>query len=247
MDAMILAAGLGTRLRPLTDRTPKALIEVGGVSMLERVAARLVSAGADRLIVNVHHHAGAIERFLDGHDLGAEVLVSRESVEPLDTGGGLRHASRHFRGPDPFLLHNVDILSETELDALYANHVAAGSPIATLAAAARPTSRPLLTDVEGVYGVANHATGLRREARSPGAGRSELGFSGIHAISPRIFEAMTETGRFSIIDVYLRLIAAGETVAVFDTGRSAWYDIGDEEKLECARRWIAGQPPPDDA
>ena len=157
-DGMILAAGRGTRLGELGQTTPKALIEVAGVTMLERTARRLVAAGADRLVVNVHHHADAIERFLATHDLGADVHVSRELAEPLETGGGLWHARTHFRGDRTILAHNVDVVCEADLATLVREHEASGA-LATLAMQARDTQRYLLFDDDGLFGRENRKIG----------------------------------------------------------------------------------------
>jgi len=248
VDAMILAAGLGTRLRPLTDTVPKALVEVGGVPMLERVARRLVAAGADRLIVNVHHHAGQVERFLAEADLGAEVAISRESERPLGTGGGLARAAPLFRGERPFLLHNVDIVSNLDLEALHAAH-RAGEALATLAVSRRETSRRLLFDATGLVGWENAATGGAREVREPTGTIERWPFAGVHAVAPRIFEWMPATGAavdepFSIVEVYLRASAAGERLVPWDLGRATWMEVGDPGRLERARRAVeAGAVP----
>lgn len=236
VEAMILAAGLGTRLRPVTNDTPKALVEVAGVPLLERVARRLVAAGVRRLVVNVHHHAGRISRFLEEREgFGAEVRISREEEEPLETGGGLLAAAPLFEAAAPFFLHNVDVLTELDLEAMYRAHLAE-APLATLAAQERETSRPLLVDEEGVYGVANRRTGWRREARPPRGETRELGFTGVHVVSPAIFARITERGKFSIWEPYLRLAAEGERIAVFDAGDALWMEVGDRERLKRARR-----------
>lgn len=249
MDAMILAAGLGTRLRPLTEHTPKALVEVGERPALEHVARRLVAAGADRLIVNVHHHADQVERFLDERDgFGVDVRISREEERPLETGGGLLAAEPLFRKDAPFFLHNVDVLTEIDLEALYAAHLEAAStasgdgpteaipPLATLAVSRRETSRPMLVDDVGVRGLANRKTGWRREEREAVGETRERGFSGVHVISPEIFPRITERGVFSIMDVYLRLVSEGARLAVRDVSEALWLEIGDPERLARARR-----------
>ena len=147
---MILAAGLGTRLRPITDHTPKVLVEVGGLKILERIAWRLVAAGADRRIVNAHRHADRIEAAaatLAG-EVDVEVRISVEKEQPLDTGGGLLHAEPLFRKDAPFFLHNGDIVTDIDLTALYEAH--GGERIATLAVGRRETSRHLLFDEGGL-------------------------------------------------------------------------------------------------
>ena len=142
MDAMILAAGLGTRLRPLTNDRPKALVEIGAVTMLERVARRLVAAGADRLIINMHPFPAMIRDLVAAHDgFGADVCFSHEPDAPLDTGGGLRRAASMFRREAPFFLHNCDVISDIDLRALYHAHSADRHALATLAVLPPSTSR----------------------------------------------------------------------------------------------------------
>lgn len=247
MEAMILAAGLGTRLRPLTDGIPKALVPVAGVPMLERVARRLVAAGARRLIVNVHHHADRIVRFLETRDgFGVDVRVSREEERPLETGGGLRRAGPLFAAEAPFFLHNVDVVTDLDLEAMYAGHAAAGEGgrgplLATLAVQKRETSRPLLVDERGVFGLANRRTGWRREAREPAGEVRELGFCGIHVVSPEIHGRITEEGAFPIWDPYLRLVAEGWRILPHDIGGALWLEVGTPERLERARELLAGE------
>lgn len=240
MDAMILAAGRGERLRPLTDRTPKALIEVGGVPMLERVARRLIEAGAQKLIINLCHGAQAIETFVTQRGgFGVEVVFSRESPEPLETGGGVLHAAPHFTTDAPFLLHNVDILTNLNLRALYDAHLA-GNAIATLAVARRDTSRPLLVDEIGVYGRANRTEGWEIVARLPRGRFGEVGFTGIHVLSPRMLDRLRERGAFSITDSYMRLIAEGERIGTYDATGAFWQDVGTPARLERARAVLGG-------
>lgn len=236
MDAMILAAGLGTRLRPLTDDRPKALIEVGGVPMLERVARRLIAAGATRLIVNAHHFADRIVSFVRERDgFGVETYVSDESGQLLDTGGGLLNAVQFFRRDAPFLLHNSDILCDCDLPALYKSHVRE-SPLATLAVMRRDSSRYLLFDREhGLCGYGNAATGLQRWTADPVDDAVRFGFCGIHVISPRIFDLIEERGAFSIIELYLRLATNRERILPFEIDGDIWIDIGKPDQLDRAR------------
>lgn len=246
---MILAAGLGTRLRPLTDRVPKALVEVGGVPMLERVARRLVAAGADRIVVNVHHHADRVVGFLrhlEAEGLGADVRISRELEAPLGTGGALRAAAPLFEKDGPFLLHNVDVITDLDLVAVWrAQRDAPDGTLGTLAVQDRETSRPLLVDGEGVLGVANRETGWRREARRAAGRVREAGFLGIHAVAPEVFGLLAEDerGEFSIWDPYFRLAGAGWRLAAFDADDAFWLDVGTPERLERARRLVTRGPP----
>jgi NDP-sugar pyrophosphorylase family protein len=239
MDAMILAAGLGTRLKPITETIPKALVEVGGVPMLQRVAERLIAAGATRLIVNIHHHPEQVIDFIRSRDgFGIETLVSDESGELLETGGALRKAAPLFRRDAPFILHNVDVMTDIDLRAMYAEHLA-HDPLATLAVMQRDATRYLLFDSEGsLCGFGNVATELHREWRTPVGETSRLGFSGVHVIAPRMLDMITETGAFSIINLYMRLVGDGETIRAHRVDASAWIDIGRPEQLELARRAV---------
>ena len=239
MDAMILAAGLGTRLRPLTDRIPKALIEVGGTAMLERVARALIAAGADRLIINLHHLGDAIRRYVEERDgFGIEVCFSEEPEQALETGGGVRNAAALFRGDAPFFLHNADILTDAPLTRMYAAHQAA-RPIATLAAMERPSSRYLLFDDEGLFGRVDEGKGLRVEARPRVGEEVRLAFAGVHVIDPRFPALVTERGAFSILEPYLRLVGEGWHILPFRADEWRWVDIGKPEQLEAARRAFA--------
>lgn len=235
MDGMILAAGLGTRLRPLTDRIPKAMVEVDGVPMLERVALRLVDAGVDRLIVNVHHHGELIERFIEDRDgFGVDVRISREEPAALETGGGLKAAASHFRGDAPFFLHNVDIITAIPLADMYRAHGRAGG-LATLAVSDRSSSRLLRFDERGLQARVDRRSAVEEQARPAVGASREWAFAGVHVISPRIFELMSETGAFSILKPYLRLAGDGHEIHPFDIGGALWMEIGDPERLERAR------------
>jgi N-acetyl-alpha-D-muramate 1-phosphate uridylyltransferase len=230
MDAMILAAGLGTRLGDITRHMPKALVDVGGgVTPLDHVARRLLEAGADRLIINVHHHADRIvEHVAARGGWGVDVVISREDDAPLETGGGVLHAAPLFRGDGPFLLHNADVITAVDLRALYAAHVASGA-LATLAVHERSTSRYLLFEDGRLAGRA-HAD----DAVQPG--RLRRAFAGIHVVEPRLFGLLEERGAFSIMDAYLRLAAAGHPIAGHDVTGATWLEVGTPERLEAARR-----------
>jgi NDP-sugar pyrophosphorylase family protein len=234
MDAMIFAAGLGTRLGAIGTSTPKALLDVGGMTMLERAARALIVAGADRLIVNVHHHADAIERFIDGWPLDVETLISHEVERPLETGGGLLAARGLFRGDGPFLLHNVDVTGDFDLHAVLDTHRTTGA-LATLAVNDRPSSRGLLFDGEGLYGRIDRRHGLEQRVREPRGETVARAFAGVHAGSPELLELLAGEGAFSIIDAYMRLAEAGHRIAPCDVTGSLWLEIGNPERLEAAR------------
>jgi len=240
MEGMIFAAGLGTRLGAIGQNTPKALIEVGGVTMLERTLRRLAAAGADRIVVNVHHQADRIERFLAEHDFGVETIVSREPEQPLETGGGLAHARARFRADGPILLHNVDVITDADLEAMVAAHERSDA-LATLAVNERETSRYLLFDEAGLYGREDRRGGLQRHESRPSRGTPvALAFAGIHVVSAALLDQITERGVFPIMDVYLRLAAAGHRIAPWRSAGTLWLEIGNVERLEAARKALGG-------
>jgi NDP-sugar pyrophosphorylase family protein len=243
MKAMILAAGLGTRLRPLTNDRPKALVEVGGRTLLEITLARLREFGVREAIVNVHHFADMVVDYLKTRDnFGMRIEISREE-ELLDTGGGLKKAAWFFlenssRGDEPFLLHNVDVISTIDLGRMAEFH-REHEALATLAVQKRETSRYLLFDERmQLCGKRAGRDGTSEMVRSS-AQVQALAFSGVHAISPRIFEKMTEEGTFSITPMYLRLAALGEKVLGFRADEYQWRDLGRGENVARAEEDMA--------
>ena len=237
VDGMILAAGLGTRLRPLTDHTPKALITVAGVPMLERVARRLVAAGVDRLIINVHHHADQVVDFVGRRSgFGVDVRISHEPDGPLETGGGLRHARPHFRG-GPFLLHNVDVITDVDLRAMLRAHEEAGA-LATLAVQDRPARRFLRFDDAGLQARVNRDTDTVDTARPVHGHPRDRAFAGMHVVSEEIFDLLSEDGAFSILVPYLRLSGRGHRILPYDITGALWLEVGDPDRLEAARRFM---------
>ena len=233
-DAMVLAAGYGRRLRPLTDDTPKALVRVAELTQLERTLRALERAGADRVVVNTHHHAGQIEAALAGREGAARVLISREDPRPLETGGGLLNARALFRGDRPIVVHNVDVITSIDLPRLLERH-ATSEGLATLAVQERATSRYLLFDEAGLQGRLDVRSGFREEAREQRGALRRLAFTGVHVVEPRVFSLMSETGSCSIIDLYLRLAGDGEFILAEDVGGAEWFEIGTPERLAAAR------------
>jgi len=232
---MILAAGLGTRLHPLTENMPKALVDVGGTTMLERTARRLIRAGVDRIVINVHHHADQILRFLESVDhFGVDVRVSVEPERALETGGGLKHAAPHFDGEGPFFIHNSDIYTDLDLGALFAAH-AQSDALATLAVKEAETPRFLLFDEGGDLCGYGDREDEARILRDPQGSAVRRDFCGVQVVSPRIFDLMAESGAFSIIDTYLRLSKGGEHVRPHPVGDVTWIDIGSPDRLASAR------------
>ena len=207
MKALIFAAGLGTRLRPLTDTMPKALVPVGGEPLLKHLILRLKGAGYDDIVVNVHHFAGQIKSYLDSEDFGVRLSVSDESGQLMDTGGGVLFAEKLLRCEGSFLAHNVDILSNISFGALRKS--AHADALATLVASERETTRYLLADDSGrLVGWTNVKTS---QVRSPypklqNCKYRRLAFAGIHLLSDGIFDAMRScglSGAFPIMDFYL--------------------------------------------
>jgi len=251
MEAMILAAGKGTRLQPLTHEIPKALVEVGGRPLLLRVLERVLEAGARRVIVNVHHHEGQVRAFLDQARFpGVEIALSPEPEGPYDTGGGLFAARHLFQEPTPFLVHNVDILSDIALDGLMVAHTAAASRyrdgvVASLAVQDRDTRRSLLFDDRGLLGWENRGSDRaprgRREVREPQGELRRFAFTGIHVVDPRIFDLSKRRGTFSIIDLYLELAAKGHGIRPLDVTGDPWVDVGTPERLREAEDLVRGR------
>ena len=248
MKAMVLAAGLGTRLRPLTDDRPKALVNVGGKTLLEITLLTLRSAGVDEAIVNVHHFADKICDYLDENgNFGMRIEISHEE-ELLDTGGGLKKAAWFFLedgGDEPFLLHNVDVLSTIDLARMVRQHAEQGAP-ATLAVQQRETSRYLLFDEHAqLCGRRKGRDGQPEMARAAEHAQA-LAFCGIHVISPRLLRhldgEMREEGAFSIIDAYLNLAARGEKIAAFRADEYYWRDLGRVESIAEAERDLGSGP-----
>lgn len=241
MKAMILAAGEGNRLKPVTDKVPKALVDINGTPILEIVIRRLIKAGAESIIINVCHLARMVEEFLKANgNFGVHIELSNES-SLLDTGGGLKKASYFFDDGRPFFLHNVDILSDIDLTGMYRLHTESGA-LATLAVKERKSRRYLLFDGKGLLCGKQSGAGLEW-AGSPVTDARRLGFCGIHVISPEIFRKMTESGVFSINGVYLRLAGEGEEIRAFNADPYDWHDIGGPEKLEEARRYAKEKGP----
>jgi len=234
MKAMILAAGLGTRLRPLTDSKPKALVQVGGRTLLEITLARLLSFGVTEVVVNVHHFAAMMLAYLkEKNNFGMRVAVSCEEVL-LDTGGGLQKAAWFFlenASDEPFLLHNVDVISTIDLRQMVEEHEQTGA-LATLAVQERKSSRQLLFDERGQLCGRQLGRDSTDEIARPSPRLTPLAFSGIHVISPRILEMMSEDGVFSIIETYLRLASAGERIQAFRADRYYWRDLGRPENIQ---------------
>lgn len=241
MKAMIFAAGVGSRLRPLTDTRPKALIDINGMPMLEIVLRRLINAGCTEIVINVFHLAEMIVDFLRAkNNFGIRIEISRET-ELLDTGGGLKKVANFFDDGRPFFVHNVDVLSNIELNKMYRFHVE-NAGLATLAVQNRTTGRYFLfDDKRALRGWESVKENRIEWARTPLTDFQRLAFNGIHVISPEIFPKLREQGAFSIIQTYLRLAGEGEKILGFRMDEYYWRDLGRLEKLEATRREVQEQ------
>ena len=234
---MILAAGMGTRLQPLTNNKPKALVECGGVPLLEIIISRLKMAGFTELVINIHHFGDQILDFLKAKDnFGFSINISDERAMLLDTGGGIKHAAQLF-GNEPVLVHNVDVLTTLDIKALVEFHNKQSNAIATMAVKDRETSRSLLLDKEGnLAGWKNNMTGETKISHGNESELSPIAFSCVHILNPQCIKLLTETGAFSIIDSYLRL-AKTERIATFSHS-DLWMDMGRVEHLKQAEQFV---------
>ncbi|MFI5108218.1 MAG: NDP-sugar synthase [Terriglobales bacterium] len=231
MKAMILAAGLGTRLRPLTDHRPKALVEIAGRTLLEITISRLRAFGIREVIINAHHFADMILEYLKTNDdFGMRIEVSCEEVL-LDTGGGLKKAAWFLlenSSGEPFILHNVDVISTIDLQRMVQFHTD-NRALATLAVQDRETSRYLLFDEQ--LQLCGRRSGHDQKTELVRASQQALAFCGIHVISQRLLAMMHEDDVFSIIPAYLRLAAQGESILAFRADEYYWRDLGKPDNL----------------
>ena len=230
MKGMILAAGLGTRLKPFTDKHPKALAPVNGKTLLQRNIEFLKSYGVDDILINVHHFADQIIHHIEeNHQFGIKITISDETDQVLETGGGLKKASWFFDDGNPFILMNVDILTDMNLQKLIAYHEAHNA-LVTLAVSTRESSRCFLWNEDLLLcGWRNRQTGEERISRAE-PHLTEMSFSGIHIIDPAFFSFLTQEGKFSIVDTYLEA-ARKERILGYDHSGSHLIDVGKPESI----------------
>jgi len=235
MKAMIFAAGLGTRLYPLTLDKPKALVEIAGKSLLQMAIEKVSRAGYTDLVINVHHFGDQIIRFLENkNNFGLNISISDERDQLLDTGGGILKAAPYLDGDEPFLVYNVDVLSNIDLTVFRQYHEKRGG-LATLVVRDRNTSRYLAFDESmQLSGWRNIKTGEEIASRNM-QNCNLLAFSGIQLIEPAIFKLITENGKFPLIPLYLRLSAANPIFAYNDNS-SIWMDLGKTDQLKEAEK-----------
>jgi NDP-sugar pyrophosphorylase family protein len=234
MKAMIFAAGLGTRLRPITNDRPKAMAEIRHTTLLEITIRRLIRFGFKDIIVNVHHFADLVTEFLASKkNFDINIQISDERDQLLDTGGGLKKAAWFFDDGEPFLVHNVDTITDVNLTDLYTFHKSKKA-LATLLVRHRPGSRFFLFDQEKrLCGWENVLTEEKVITVKTAVNPEQIAFSCLHIIDPAIFKFISETGSFSIIDVYLRL-AKNHGIYGYIDDTSYWMDVGTPEKLKKA-------------
>ncbi|HSW54388.1 MAG TPA: nucleotidyltransferase family protein [Ignavibacteriaceae bacterium] len=234
MRAMILAAGLGTRLKPLTDSTPKALIKIKDKTLLELQINKLKSEGFAQIIINVHHFANQIKDYLKANNyFNCLIEISDENEKLLDTGGGLKRASHFFSDGNPFLIYNVDILSNIDLKKLKEYHLASSS-IATLAIQNRNSSRKFLFDKNKILcGWMNEKSGEKIITRDERSEFFPYSFSGIQIVDPGIFKYFPDKDVFSLVELYLTA-AKKEKIFGYVHSEDDWMDLGKVENIKKA-------------
>ena len=237
MKAMIFAAGLGTRLKPITDTKPKALVEINGKPLLYYAINTLKRAGIESIIVNTHHFSNQIIDFINNNNFGIPIEISDETEKLLNTGGGLKKAANFLKGSEPFLVYNVDILSNINITKMLEYHLSTNA-LATLAVMNRKTARYFLFDEENTLcGWKNKKDGTERISRNC-KNVSEYAFSGIQIINPILFNLMKQEGVFPIVDVYLEL-AKEHIIKGYNHSDTLWCDIGKHSEFECASKIIS--------
>ena len=240
MKAIIFAAGLGTRLKPLTDRCPKALVLLNGKPLLWHSIQFLKKHGINELVVNVHHFADQIIDYLDTENFDITIHISDERDELLDTGGGLLKAKNVLEGNEPFVACNVDIISSIDLKKAIAYHQQ-NSPIATLVVRKRETSRYFMFDNEmTLTGWKNCETGENKISKNTFEQSRPFAFSGIQIVSPEIFNYIIERGKFSITPLYIRLSEKHKIIGYFDTS-DFWLDLGKPGQISVAEDYLSKQ------
>ncbi len=238
---MIFAAGLGTRLKPLTDYKPKALVEIKGKPILEHLINRMKKFGFNEFVINVHHFANQIVDFLEkNRNFGSDIDISDETDELLDTGGGILKAEKFLNNEDSFLIYNVDIYSDINPHEIIEFHKQ-NKALATLSVKQADSARKLFFDSQNqLCEWKNTKTGEIKTARIPTGEMQGLAFNGIHVVNPEIFKYITETGKFSIIDLYLRL-AETKKISAFQSSYQFWFDLGKPENIVQAEKLTDNQ------
>ena len=242
MQAFILAAGLGTRLQPLTNHCPKALVEINGIPILRIQIENLIHQGVRYMVVNVHHLADMICNYIKSNNWDAEIVISDERERLLDTGGALKKAESLFNEKEPIIVHNVDILSRINLREMVSYHQTEGN-MSTLAVCHRKTSRYLLFDNQKqLIGWRNQSSGEAKWVNGPTAEYTELAFSGISVVEPSLLRLLPPaTQPYPIIPEYLS-IAKYHRISYFLHTETNWIDVGTPQKLNMAQQWNLSSP-----
>ena len=238
---MIFAAGYGTRLKPLTNTIPKALVSINGKPMLQHIIEKLIASQITNIVVNVHHFHQQIINFLkQQNNFGINISISDESKELLDTGGALKKASELLKGNEPILLYNVDVLCNLDLLKLL-NYHQRTKALATLVVRKRDTQRYLMFDENMVLSGWKNFKTLEEKISLPKlyATAQPFAFSGIHIIEPEFISYMDGSGKFSIIESYLEIAKTKKVIGFEDTS-SLWIDIGKPGQVDEATRLLKG-------
>lgn len=234
---MLFAAGLGTRLKPITENCPKALVKVNGFALLEIAIQQLQKNGIESIILNVHHFADQVEAFLKSKKWDVEIHVSDERDRVLETGGGLKKAGHFFKGESDFLVTNVDVLSNIDLKKMLKQHQEKKA-IATLAVRNRISSRYLLFNEEDrLVGWKNEKTGAQKLLFNKETIAKQQAFSGIQIISSQFLENIRQEGKFSIIETYLDQ-GKNHLIQAYDHTDDLWLDVGTHPSLEKATKLL---------
>ena len=237
MEAMILAAGLGTRLRPLTNDRPKALVEVNGTTLLEYNLRRLIDFGFNKIEINVHHFPDMVIDSVRQRNFDAEIMFSDERELLMDTGGALKKAAPLFSGKEPVLIHNVDILSTLDLGEIYRKHLE-NKALATLLVSKRNTSRQLLFDKkQQLVGWHNSSNNETLWSDKPAETFDTMAFSGIHIVNPELFDLLPPVAPYPVIPEYLKL-AKHHKILAFSHLAKQWIDVGKPETLKLAEKFM---------
>jgi N-acetyl-alpha-D-muramate 1-phosphate uridylyltransferase len=237
MKAMILAAGLGTRLQNLTSNTPKALVEVTGKPMLEIILDKIISQGFNDIVINIHHYGDQIINFLENNKFDAKISISDEREMLLNTGGGIKYAENFLKDSEAFLIHNVDIYSEIDLADMYNKHLENESLVSLAVRKRESTNYFLFDESDQLCGWKSYKTNSEIIARKKES-YNEMAFSGIHVVSPKIFDLFTRTGSFSIVNEYLDL-AKNHSIKAYVHNDKDILDLGKPEAIEYYEKNIA--------
>ena len=235
--AMILAAGLGTRLGNITQQKPKALVPIQGIPMLEFTLLRLMQKGIRKFVINIHHHADQVLKFLDKAQFDAEIQISDERDQLLDTGGAIKKAAEFFNPSDNILVHNVDVVSDLDVEKLEQYHQKNQASV-TLCVRKRASGRALLFDKEmQLTGWTNHKTQDFKWVNDATSEYSSFAFNGIYLMRGAFAHSILDTGRFSIIDTWLKM-AKDHRILAFEDLSETWFDLGTAEKIAAAEKHL---------